>query len=62
MLICRFVSCFSISSPYSLEVEADLAIVEDAEENYKVRADMKSEGWHYEYTLTRDVPNADVSQ
>ena len=35
-------------------VELDMQILEDAEENYKVREDMASEGWHYEYTLIRD--------
>lgn len=34
-------------------VEVDLEILEDAEENYKVREDMGREGWHYEYSLTR---------
>ena len=36
-------------------VEVDMQILEDAEDNYKVRADMGSEGWHYEYSLTRDT-------
>jgi predicted amidohydrolase len=36
-------------------VEVDMQILEDAEENYKVREDMGREGWHYEYSLTRDV-------
>ncbi len=35
-------------------VELDMQILEDAEENYKVREDMGREGWHYAYTLTRD--------
>ena len=34
-------------------VEVDMQILEDAESNYKVREDMKREGWHYDYTLTR---------
>jgi hypothetical protein len=34
-------------------VEVDMQILEDAEENYKVREDMGREGWHYEYSLTR---------
>jgi len=38
-----------------------VSTVEDAEENYKVREDMGREGWHYEYTLTRDVPTAEGS-
>lgn len=32
-------------------VEVDLGVLEVAERNYKVRADMKGEGWHYGYTL-----------
>lgn len=36
-------------------VEVDMQILEDAEENYKVREDMGRAGWHYEYSLTRDV-------
>jgi len=35
-------------------VELDMQILEDAESNYKVREDMRREGWHYEYTLTRE--------
>ena len=35
-------------------VELDMQILEEAEENYKVRADMGREGWHYDYTLSRD--------
>jgi predicted amidohydrolase len=35
-------------------VEVDMEILQTAEENYKVRADMKKEGWHYEYTLRND--------
>ncbi|KAH6713933.1 carbon-nitrogen hydrolase [Leptodontidium sp. MPI-SDFR-AT-0119] len=35
-------------------VDVDMEILEEAEENYKVRQDMGSEGWHYEYSLTRD--------
>jgi len=31
-----------------------MQILEDAEDNYKVRADMGREGWHYEYYLRRD--------
>jgi predicted amidohydrolase len=34
-------------------VEFDMQILEDAEENYKVREDMGREGWHYDYSLTR---------
>jgi len=35
-------------------VELDMEILEEAEENYKVRQDMASDGWHYEYSLTRN--------
>ena len=34
-------------------VEVDMQILEDAEDNYKVREDMRREGWHYEYALKR---------
>ena len=34
-------------------VELDMQILDDAEENYKVRADMASEGWHYGYSTRR---------
>ena len=34
-------------------VEVDMQILEDAEANYKVREDIRREGWHYEYSLTR---------
>jgi len=37
-------------------VEADMQILEDAEDNYKVREDMEMEDWHYEYFLTRLGP------
>ncbi len=30
-------------------VEVDMAIVEEAEKNYKVRADINGEAWHYSY-------------
>ncbi|KAF2828511.1 carbon-nitrogen hydrolase [Ophiobolus disseminans] len=30
-------------------VDIDMQILEDAEENYKVRSDLASEGWHYDY-------------
>jgi hypothetical protein len=33
----------------------DMQILEDAEDNYKVRADMGKQGWHYEYSLKRDA-------
>jgi predicted amidohydrolase len=35
-------------------VEVDMEILEHAEDNYKVRGDMGRQGWHYEYSLTRD--------
>ncbi|KAL2069889.1 hypothetical protein VTL71DRAFT_14568 [Oculimacula yallundae] len=35
-------------------VDVDMEILEQAEDNYKVRQDMASEGWHYEYSLTRN--------
>jgi hypothetical protein len=34
-------------------VEVDMQILEDAEDNYKVRADMGKEDWHYGYSLKR---------
>ncbi|KAK0103402.1 hypothetical protein ONS95_005428 [Cadophora gregata] len=37
-------------------VDVDMEILEEAEENYKVRQDMAKEGWHYEYSLTRNQP------
>ena len=30
-------------------VEVDMAVVEEAEKNYKVRADINGEAWHYSY-------------
>lgn len=30
-------------------VDVDMQIVEDAEENYQVRADLARSDWHYEY-------------
>ncbi|KAI1338873.1 carbon-nitrogen hydrolase [Xylariaceae sp. FL0016] len=35
-------------------VEFDMDVLRIAEENYKVREDMKSEGWHYAYTQIRE--------
>jgi hypothetical protein len=29
--------------------DLDLGVLKAAEENYQVRADLKSVGWHYEY-------------
>lgn len=34
-------------------VDMDMAIVEDAEETYQVRADLARSDWHYEYRHTR---------
>lgn len=31
-----------------------MQILEEAEDNYKVRADMGKEGWHYEYSLKKN--------
>ena len=33
-------------------VEMDLAILEEAEDNYRVRADIASKDWHYRYRRT----------
>ena len=30
-------------------VDVDMQILEDAEENYQIRADLASDGWHYDY-------------
>ena len=30
-------------------VPVDMAVLEEAERNYKVRADISREGWHYSY-------------
>lgn len=30
-------------------VDVDMQILEDAEENYKIRADLSRSDWHYEY-------------
>ena len=39
-------------------VDLDMQILEDAEANYKVRADLASEGWHYDYrhSAAKDNP------
>ena len=34
-------------------VDLDMQIVEDAETNYQVRADLAREDWHYDYRHTR---------
>jgi predicted amidohydrolase len=36
-------------------VDLDMRVLDVAEDNYKVRADMGKEGWHYAYTLTREL-------
>ncbi|KAI1434082.1 carbon-nitrogen hydrolase [Xylaria sp. CBS 124048] len=35
-------------------VELDMDVLRIAEENYKVRQDMRTEGWHYAYTRIRE--------
>ncbi|KAI1274701.1 carbon-nitrogen hydrolase [Xylaria sp. FL0933] len=35
-------------------VDLDMDVLRIAEENYKVREDMRAEGWHYAYTRIRD--------
>ncbi|KAJ2993876.1 hypothetical protein NUW58_g1707 [Xylaria curta] len=35
-------------------VDLDMDVLRIAEENYKVREDMQTEGWHYAYTRIRD--------
>ncbi|KAI0169094.1 putative hydrolase, carbon-nitrogen family [Hypoxylon sp. FL1284] len=35
-------------------VDLDMNVLKIAEDNYKVREDMKAEGWHYAYTRIRD--------
>ncbi|KAI1122364.1 carbon-nitrogen hydrolase [Nemania abortiva] len=35
-------------------VDLDMNVLKIAEENYKVREDMKTEGWHYAYTRIRE--------
>ncbi|KAI1481002.1 putative hydrolase, carbon-nitrogen family [Daldinia eschscholtzii] len=35
-------------------VDLDMDVLRIAEDNYKVREDMKGEGWHYAYTQIRD--------
>lgn len=34
-------------------VDVDMQVVEDAEDNYGVRADLAREGWHYDYRHDR---------
>ena len=34
-------------------VDVDMELVEEAEKNYKVRADIEGEGWHYTYRHQR---------
>jgi hypothetical protein len=35
-------------------VDIDMQILEDAEANYQVRADLASEGWHYDYRHSKE--------
>ncbi|KAF2853004.1 carbon-nitrogen hydrolase [Plenodomus tracheiphilus IPT5] len=35
-------------------VDIDMQILEDAESNYKVRSDITSDGWHYDYRHSRN--------
>ncbi|KAI1810857.1 carbon-nitrogen hydrolase [Poronia punctata] len=35
-------------------VDVDMEVLRIAEDNYKVRQDMRTEGWHYAYTRIRD--------
>lgn len=37
-----------------LVADIDLRVLQLAEDKYKVREDMGSSGWHYDYTLTRE--------
>lgn len=40
-------------------VDLDLQVLRDAEENYQIRSDLRSEGWHYEYRHSRlDNPHS----
>ena len=36
-------------------VDVDMQILGEAEHNYRVRADMGSDSWHYDYTLRKDA-------
>jgi len=37
-------------------VDVDMQILEDAEENYRVRADMARDDWHYDYRHSSSQP------
>jgi hypothetical protein len=39
-----------------LVVDLDMAVVEAAEDHYKVRQDMSKEDWHYDYRHTKPTP------
>ncbi|KAK8192556.1 hypothetical protein M8818_007726 [Zalaria obscura] len=39
-------------------VDLDMQIVEDAEENYQVRADLAKADWHYDYRHSKDTKDA----
>lgn len=40
-------------------VDVDMQILEDAEENYKVRADLARDDWHYDYRHSDARQNGD---
>lgn len=33
-----------------IQVEIDMTILDEAEDNYKIRADLASAEWHYDYS------------
>lgn len=35
-------------------VDIDMQVLEDAEDNYRVRADLARDDWHYDYRHTND--------
>ncbi len=37
-------------------IDLDMAILEDAEDNYKIRADLASPDWHYDYRHGKSRP------
>jgi len=37
--------------------DLDMQILEDAEENYQVRADLARTDWHYEYRHSKQDPS-----
>ena len=42
--------------PGMLVVPLDLSILDEAEANYKIRADLARQDWHYEYRALDDRP------